>query len=149
MGSVWMRSSMRGWRTVRRMRFSAIFRSACREGTGARCGPKFFTTGDTGLHRGRSRWLAFSRFHVLSQDGVHCGLVAAAVFTEKRQHVGIDAQSDLLLWSGPENGVLEEVRAEFGGVGKVYVFITHRINALPICLGWPFRILSVHGSSPF
>jgi hypothetical protein len=37
--------------------------------------------------------LAFSGFHVLSQDGVHCGLVAAAVFTEKRQHVGIDAQA--------------------------------------------------------
>src|SRR5258708_39400863 len=99
-----MRWNMPGWRTVRPTRFCAIFLSACPDGTGANRGPNSLTQGTQGYTR-RSGWLAFSGFHVFSQDGVHGGLIAAAVFTEKRQHVGIDSQSDLLLWSGPENSV--------------------------------------------
>src|SRR6266851_205443 len=80
---------------------------------------KFFNTGDTGLHRGGSNRLPFSGFHVLAQDGVDRGLVAPAVLAEKREHVGINAQGNLLLRPRPENCVLEEVRAEFGRVGKI------------------------------
>jgi hypothetical protein len=61
--------------------------------------PKIFDTGDTGLHIGTSRGMTFSGFHVLAQDGVDCGLVAAAVLAEECQHIGIDAQGNLLLWA--------------------------------------------------
>ena len=35
--------------------------------------------------------LAFSRFHVLAQDGIDCGLVAASVLAEECQDIGIEA----------------------------------------------------------
>ncbi len=73
-----------------------------------------------------------SYLHVLAQDSVHCALVATAVFAEECQHVGIDTQGNLLLWPRPDYCVLEEVRAEFGRLGKIYVFVAHRVNALPI-----------------
>lgn len=95
---------------------------------------KFFNTGDTGLHRGGSNRLPFSGFHVLAQDGVDRGLIAPAVLAKECQHVGINAQGDLLLRAGPEYCVLEEVRAELRRVGKVDVLIPHRVNSLPVGL---------------
>jgi hypothetical protein len=62
---------------------------------------KILNTVDTGSHRGKSRGLPFSGFHILAQDSVHHGLVSAAVLAEERQNVGIDAKGDLLLGSGP------------------------------------------------
>src|SRR5258708_1161189 len=95
---------------------------------------KFSNTGDTGLYRGRSNRLPFSGFHVLAQDGVDRGLIASPVLAEKREHVGINAQGNLLLRSRPEYCVLEEVSAELGGGGKVDVLIPHRVNSLPVGL---------------
>jgi len=65
--------------------------------------------------------MALSGFHVLAQDGVDCGLVAATVLAEECQDVGIDAQGDLLFRPRPEDCVLEEIGAKFGCVGKIYV----------------------------
>src|SRR5271155_5693698 len=101
MGLASMRSSMRAWLTVRPTRFSAIFRSACREGTETK----------------RGLGSLFSGFHILSQDGVHRGLVSAAMLAEERKHVGIDAQRNLLFWTRPDYRVLEEVRSQLGSVG--------------------------------
>src|SRR5271155_2698789 len=116
MGLASMRSSMRAWLTARPTRFSAIFPSACREGTEAK----------------RGLGSLFSGFHILAQDGVHCGLVPAAMLAEERKHVGIDAQCNLLFRSWPQNSVLEEVRSQLRCVGKIYVLIAHRVDALPI-----------------
>src|SRR5580692_3855427 len=129
-----MLSSTRGWRTVYPTRFSAIFPSECREGTGTDCR----------LHR-----LTFSGFHVLAQDGVHRGLVAAAVLAEKRQHVGINAQGNLFLRPRPENRVLKEVGPHLWDIGIVDVFVAHRVNALPVRSGGPFHILCALHDPPF
>src|SRR6202034_1122140 len=131
-----MRSSMRTWLIARPTRFFAISRSACRGSTEA----KALRLGSLAL---------FSRFHVPAQHGVHRGLVTATVLAKERKHVGIDAQGNLLFWSRPDYRVLEEIRAELGRVGKIYVLIAHRVDALPISLCWLFRIPDFHELLPF
>jgi hypothetical protein len=69
-------------------------------------------------------------------------LISPALLAKKRQHVGIDPQRNLLLRSRPDYRARKEVRAEFGHIRKIYVFIPKCINPLPVCPGSLFRIAS-------
>src|SRR5205823_2097862 len=80
----------------------------------------------------------FLRFHIFAQDSVDRGLIAAAMLAEERQHVGINAQGNLLLRSRPDYRSGEEIRTLLWNIGKVNVFVSKRINSLPVRLGLPF-----------
>src|ERR1700733_4192184 len=97
-----------------------------------------------GLHR-----RPFLSFHILAQHGIHRGLITTAMLAEECQHVGINAEGDLLLRPRPDDRILEEIRAQLTYVRKVDVFVSHRINSRPIRPGWLFRILSVLHDVPF
>jgi hypothetical protein len=92
---------------------------------------------------------ALSCFHVFAEDGIDGGLIATAVLAEKCEDVRIDAQGDLLLGPGPDDRPGEKIGVKLWDVGIIDVFVTHRINALPIRPGLPFRILSVLHGLPF
>src|SRR5260370_14727373 len=87
--------------------------------------------------------------HVFAQDRVDCGLVAPAVLAKECQHVGIDAQSNLLLWSRPDDCVGKKVWPLLWNVGIVNVLIPECVNPLPVRSGSPFRILPILHDVPF
>jgi hypothetical protein len=62
---------------------------------------------------------SFVPFHILERQGsVRASFALIAFFSRP-----------------PEYRVLEETRAEFGYVGKIYVGILHGVNPLPVCSG--------------
>jgi hypothetical protein len=119
-------------------KFFAPSRSACR--------------GSTASHWLAGCWssaFALYDLHVSPENGINRGLIAFAPFAEKRKHVGIEAQGNLLLRSRPEYRPCEEIRTEFGHLRKIYIRISKRINPLPVCAGSPFRIVCFHDGLPF
>src|SRR5260221_11600041 len=145
-----MRWNMRRWLTALRMKSSAIFRSVCREDTGASTDhvgtaalgcPPGAARGGSCMQRTISHGVFLPRFHVLAQDGVHRALISTAMLAKERQHIGIDAQCDLLLRSRPEDGVCKKVRLNLWNIGIIDVLVPHGVNALPIRSGLPFPIL--------
>src|SRR5271165_1069390 len=92
---------------------------------------------------------AFARLDILPQDRIDGGLIALALFAKKRQHIGIDAQGYLLLRPRPHYGMRKKIRSLLWNVGIVDVFISKRVNSLPVRPGALFRILSARHDRPF
>lgn len=90
----------------------------------------------------------FSCFHILPQNSVDCGLIAAAVLAEKRQHIRINPQGYLLLRSRPYYGSCEEIRSEFRHFRKINVRTAKCVHPLPICPRSLFRIARFHDGLP-
>ncbi len=85
-----------------------------------------------GAGRKTSARSALPRFHIFPQYRVDRGLVALAVVSKKLQHIWVKAKGDLLLMSGPANGLLKEICIQLWDVRIVDVLIPHRIDPLPI-----------------
>src|ERR1035438_7548518 len=85
----------------------------------------------------------FSRLHVLAQHGVNGALITPSMLAKECQHVRIDAQSNLLFRSWPDDGVCKKIRAKLRAIGEVDVLIPHCVNPLPVRPGSFFRILCV------
>src|SRR5579863_2118212 len=118
--------STRRWRRPSLTRFCAIFRSGCRESTLSKV----------------SASAALSRFHILPQNGVHCGLITSPMFAKEGQHIGVEAQRNLFLRPWPDDRFGEKIGPLFWNIGKVNIFVSESVNSLPVCLGSPFRIAS-------
>src|ERR1035438_9450893 len=85
----------------------------------------------------------FPGLHVPAQHGIDGALISPAMLPKERQHVGIDAQRDLLLRPRPDDRVRKKVRSLLRNVGVIDVLIPHGVNSFPVGPGSPFRILSV------
>ncbi len=79
------------------------------------------------------------RLDLLAQNGVDGGLVALAALAEERQDIGVKANRDLLLRSGPANGLAKEVGPQLGNIGIIDFRVLHCIKQPPVSPGAPLR----------
>src|SRR5271166_204432 len=75
---------------------------------------------------------ALTAVYIFSEHGVDGRLVTFAALAKERQHIGIEAKRDLLLLSRPQYRSSEEIRSLLWNVGVVNVFISERVNSLPV-----------------
>lgn len=79
------------------------------------------------------------RIHVCPQKRVDLRLVSAPLSAEPFQHVGIQAQRDLLLGldrfqTPPRHHTCKHLRCHLGDVGKIDVLVVHGVETLPVSL---------------